>query len=345
LNLLLVALFLLVTERGLHPFAQGVVWGVALTTHITALMLFLLFRPRQNSRSQIGAQLLTFFLGSVVGLLPYVLLPLWRQPTSPVQWGTLDTVSGWWWLVTAQLYRPNAFALTPEWWLPRFMEWSDPLLTALTPLMWPLIILSLWFTGRQSSEKNHSSPAGEGGVRLLLLITTALFYLLFAFFYLPADALVLTGPAWLLLAYALVTVLQRWPNLALILPLGLLLINYPLLNSRENNNLLTEVDNALVDVPEGALLTTAGSPEIFTLWYFQHVEGQRNDLMLVDYQLFAFSWYRDRLKNQYPELSIPAADDWAQFQRDNQRRHPICTISITFPDMKEYVTATSCEDR
>jgi hypothetical protein len=81
-------------------------------------------------------------------------------------------------------------------------------------------------------------------------------------------------------------------------------------------------------MPPDAILLTPGDPTIFTLWYFQHVEGRRPDLVLVDTNLFAFAWYRQRLQGQYPALDGLERDDLENFRRINQARRPVCLASL-----------------
>jgi hypothetical protein len=83
--------------------------------------------------------------------------------------------------------------------------------------------------------------------------------------------------------------------------------------------------------PEGALLLTPGDRTIFTLLYFQRVEGIRPDLRLVDANLFAFDWYRARLKEQYPAVCVPEEDDLIGLQRQNERTRPFCLVGLVAP--------------
>ncbi|MCB9434796.1 MAG: hypothetical protein H6668_22775 [Ardenticatenaceae bacterium] len=85
------------------------------------------------------------------------------------------------------------------------------------------------------------------------------------------------------------------------------------------------VAEIFAQAPANAMLLTPGDATIFTLWYFHHAEQQRPDLLLVDSNLFAFDWYRQRLADQYPQLRQLTHDDLAAFQQANQ---PFCTVQL-----------------
>lgn len=289
----------------------GFFCGLAITAHSTGWLLLplaIILIPKQK--------LVSLTIGLLLGLLPFALLPLLVTPTSPVIWGDLDTIQGWWWLVSSQIYRGYGFSLPPSLWLARLSEWSIPILTQFTWAGIPLIVAA-FFVARAEQRRVY-----------WLLLGTAVLYFIIAFFYHTNDAIIFTLPAWLLLCLLLVPVFQRIGWLAIILPLALILLNFQSNNLKNNHLIRDHVESLLLEVPEKAILETPGDPTIFTLWYIIYAEEQRPDIIPVDSDLFAFDWYRNRLQRLYPELTGLEQDNLVQFRQLNQAKRPYCFASL-----------------
>ena len=84
----------------------------------------------------------------------------------------------------------------------------------------------------------------------------------------------------------------------------------------------------LAQVPTGAIVITPGDATISVLWYLHHVEGIRPDIIVVDQNMFQFSWYRERLQRDFPELRVPEADDLDLFVTSNWLPRPVCWLSL-----------------
>lgn len=316
LNLLLAAAFLwsLLSQR--PSWLAGLLLGLSVTTHLTSLLLLPLavaLTPRSRRRP--------LLLAALLGLAPLLALPLLARGGSPVVWGDPTTLRGWWWLVSAQIYRPN-LTLPATDFLPHLETWS--LLLARQFAWLGLLLLPLATTTRAWRWRR------EGW----LLLTAAL-YVGYALLYNTADAAVHLLPALLLLYLALAHALARIGYAGLLLPLALLLLNYGAVNLRhpaaETADVRALTAETLTAVPRRAIVLTPGDRTIFTLWYFQHVEGWRPDVVLVDRDLFAFDWYRRRLQAQYPDVQVPIADDLPALQRGNAAQRPWCTLSLAPP--------------
>ena len=160
------------------------------------------------------------------------------------------------------------------------------------------------------------------------LASTALLYVAFALAYATPDAAVLLLPAVLLLAILLAPALNQFGPAALLLPLILLLIGYPVRDLSDQPGPRVAAASLLRAAPADALLLTPGDRTIFTLWYFQHVEGLRPDLRLVDENLFAFDWYRARLRASYPDIFVPVGDDLIALRDANNATRPVCAAAL-----------------
>lgn len=304
LNLLFLALFLWALLGKRPSLLTGLFLGVSITTHLTSLFMLplaLWLTPRQG-RLRLGA-------GLLAGLLPLLTIPLLAQSGSPIVWSDPTTFSGWWWLVSGSIYQANVLVLPATQILPRLREWLTLFPLALAGLA--LAGAGSWLYARQGQGK---LAAG--------LLGTAVIYLLYAFTYRQADAIVLILPALLLLTFLLFPVLQQMRGWALLLPLALLLLNFNEQNLRNDVGLRPSVMITLQQAPPDAVVITKGDPALFALWYFHHVEWLRPDIAIVDDNLFAFDWYRQQIQAQNPALTVPAEDDLADFVKTNEAIRP-----------------------
>ncbi|WP_420644285.1 DUF2723 domain-containing protein [Candidatus Leptofilum sp.] len=308
LNLLAVAAFLwaLLGKRPSH--LTGLLLGLSFTTHLTSLFLLplaLLLTP-----TKAWGQLA---VGLAIGASPYLLLPLLADQGSPVIWGNPTTLTGWWWLVSGELYQPNQFALplTEFWarlgsWLPRFG-------LQLGILGWGILV---WY-GRSLRQ-----------IKWLGLVGTAVLYLIYAIFYNTQDAIVLTLPAWLIFSLCLTVALPRTGKWSAILPGLAVLLHLSGQTGANIHNVRAQAEAILNAAPPDAILVTAGDPDIFALWYFHHVEDNREDIILVDNMLFAFDWYRQAVQRHHPTLRALEEDNLTRFETVNGLNRPICRVRL-----------------
>lgn len=308
LNLLLVTAVVWATLTHRPPWLSGLLAGLSSTTHLTSLLLwpFLLWQLPRRSWPQAG-------LGILLGLAPWLTLFWLGQNDSPVIWGDPTTLSGWWWLVSGTLYRPNLFAITLSELGTRLLGW-----------WWLWGLLGLAGLGLALAPTQHKKVMGG-------LWLTAVVYLLYALGYAKPDALVFTLPALLLLHACLPfvweKVWQKLRNTAVVLPLLLLALNWSLVSLASQPSLRPPLQATLAHIPPDRLvLTSGGDRTIFTLWYFQHVEGWRPDLIIIDSDLLAFEWYRRQQQRQYPHLQQLTEDNLAAFTAANA---PLCTLTLT----------------
>jgi hypothetical protein len=323
LNLLLVGAFLwaLLGER---PLAiTGFLLGLSLTTHLTSLFLlplaFALTSPKSWGK---------LVAGTIVGASPYLLLPWLARQGSPVVWGNPTTLAGWWWLVSAKLYQPNQFALPTNAFWPRLGTWLGEFIWQLGVLGWGLLV---WY-GRSWQQKIW------GG-----LVGTAVFYVLYAFLYNTQDAIVLTLPAWLILSICLTPALSKVRTWGLILPGIAVLLHLVGRVGVNIHNIRAQADYLLSAAPPDAILITSGDPDIFALWYFHHVEGKREDIILVDNKLFAFDWYRHTVQQHHPTLRALEEDNLTLFETANQIEQAICQVHFS-PDLAAEPTVDCSQD-
>jgi hypothetical protein len=326
LNSAIVSIFLWSLLGRRSSALTGFLLGVAITTHLTSLLMLpmgLALTNRDRRRF--------FGLGSVLGLLPLVLLPLLAQHDSPVIWGNPKTWAGWWWLVSGHLYRANLGLPQFVNLLPHLSLWSSYLMSQFALIGWLFVIIGV-------------AVNQLGSRRTIWLLATATFYAVFTLVYGTDDASVILLPALLLLTPLLAAGLARIGRWSLLLPLLLLILNFQPQNLRYEQPIRPLLEATLQEAPQNAILLTPGDQSIFMLWYFQQVEGQRPDLILVDTNLLAFDWYRERLGTHYPTLEGLAQDDLIKFQNLNAEQRPLCTISVASTEFELPTLIDRCEN-
>lgn len=308
LNLALLAAFLWALLYGRWPWLSGLLFGLALTTHLTSLLMLPMafaLTPRR--------QWLSLAAGAALGLLPLFLLPLFASLGSPVIWGDPTTLNGWVWLISGRLYTPNL----------RLPENAGISLAALD-LAQLLLRQWLWVGWLFVAAGLITGPFTRSQ-RLWLPLTTV-FYIIFTFLNQTEDAAVLLLPALLLLSHLLSAGLKLIGPLAPLLPAALLLSGFASQNLRHQPQVRPSALDIFAAAPPSALLLTPGDSSIFALWYFQHVEGLRPDIALVDANLLGFDWYRTRLAAHYPEMLNLETYDPEQFRAANAQERPFCDV-------------------
>ena len=91
-------------------------------------------------------------------------------------------------------------------------------------------------------------------------------------------------------------------------------------------------ESIINQAPTDAILISSNEQELFTLWYLQHAEGQREDLITLSTDIFQFDWYRQRLQQRHPSLRQLHIDNLDAFVSDNNRFRPICEVSFSDPE-------------
>jgi hypothetical protein len=258
----------------------------------------------------------------LLGLLPFLLLPLLAQGNSPIVWGNPTTIKGWWWLVSGAIYHPNQFAFTDFSVVAKAQEWVRIFATQISWAGYFLLLIGLVVAFQQRSDRYVRW-------QMAMLLATAVSILFYAFATNTIDSVVLTLPAILIICLLLVPALKLFKWFALALPLLLLLLNFSTMNLRHDPGIRPYAEQLLSDLPANAIVITDGDPALFALWYLHISEGQRPDIAIVDNHLFAFDWYRERLHQTYPDLIVPQADDFEKLQTEQVQERPFCHVNIT----------------
>lgn len=314
--LLAISLWILLQRVSMkRAIAGGLFLGLSITMHLTSwlmLPLALFLVPRSYWKG--------LFAGLLIGLSPFLLLPLFADSTSQVAFGRTQTLSGWWWYVSASLYRPNLMSLAPDNWLPRLAGWASSFLQQFAWFGLPLLALG-FFAAR---GKNRSL--------YLAIFASSILYAIYSFGYRTDDAALFFLPGILLLAILLVFGMKSLGRASLALPLLLVALNFGGQSLRDDGPIREAAERFLDRLPASAIVVTPGDQSASALWYFQQVEETRTDVVLVDTNVFQFDWYRERLKLQNPHLKGLQEDDLVGFVNENRIVRPVCSGSLVDPE-------------
>jgi hypothetical protein len=307
--------------------ALGLLSGLALGNHLTILALapmvaVVLLQERGRRRA-----LVTFVLALAAGLLVTLYLPLAASTSPPVNWGDPQTLDGFLWLVSGQLYRPFVFAA----------GWPDVLarLQAWVGLVWQNFLpwgVALALAGLLLLAERRRTLA------VATLASLAL-GLIWSLAYDTTDSYLALLPGWVLIAIWIGVGLQaaahRWAGAgawgsALILALCGALILVPLVRywpaqdlsqDRQAEDFMAAV---LATAEPAALVVTAGDRATFSLWYGRYGLGRRPDLAPVSRDLWGLESYRRTVGHTHPDLAGPQPPaDWPTFLATAALQHPI----------------------
>jgi len=270
--------------------------------------------------------------GMAIGLLVYLILPLRALSNPPVNWGNPVTLENFLWLVSGQMYAGYAFGVSEAQALARIPVWAGLFSAQFGFLGLLLGLLGLIYC--------RPLP-----LRVYLVTGwMALAYTVFSIGYHSYDAEIYLIAVFLALsiwiglgAAGLMDFLSRrarWPGIVAGILLcayflGFAALNLPKVDASQDHAAETYGRAILETAPPQALLFTSEDETTFTLWYFQFVLHERNDLAVVDTRLISFAWYRHMLRTGYPALSVPEHEGVTvayEFVAANESR-PVCESS------------------
>ncbi|MCI0475082.1 MAG: DUF2723 domain-containing protein [Anaerolineales bacterium] len=333
---LCVALVLLFSLRVGSPrgaFALGLVWGIALGIHLTALFLvpLVVWSLWRAHRAIASPRLwLAFITGTLLASLQWF-YPVWRAGRGAITWGDPTTLQGWWWLVSGALYRDYLFAVPFDAWLGRIAFFLNALLVGLGP-----ILCALAFVGWRQIAREDRGKA-------IVWSATIFAYIVFAIGYNSADSISLAIPAVMIFCVGIgagVALLfgalrARFGNRAVAIGwIGLfvevalmLMLNWRAISLADDRAAILFGEQVLNQLPPAAIVVTQDDCATFALWYFRYVLGQRPDAIVIDRDLMAFEWYQaqvgmtparlERLVNRQESGSPPVC--WIVNCCDNAR--------------------------
>jgi hypothetical protein len=356
LNALLVALLILFvilysqTQERSWLWATALAMGLGLSNHFSVLLfvpgtLFLILRRRRPQPAAcLGA--VVFFL---LGLSPYLYLPLRSAQHPPLAWGDPHTWSGFWWTVSARIYGEYLLGLPLAYLPARITTWLDMLRQQFTWLGLALGLAGLW----ELWESNRPW--------LVFSLTSFGAVVLYSVTYDTTDSYVYLIPSYIIFAvwvaygawYLLREIWLTWgtrkrdragngsrliwvASLCLfLLPALVARTNLPAVNLSADRQAYEYASQVLASTPPDAVVLADTDAHIFSLWYVRYVVATEPTAAIVAEGLFQYRWYRDALRREHPQLVIPDSDDDAHAQI-------FAFLDANLPQRPIYLT--DCED-
>ena len=324
-----------------RPLLLGLAFGLGLTHHLTLALfapLVLAAGTRWAKAQSVQRVITRVFIGLLIGVLPLAYLPLTAH--AQVGWGDASTPQGFWWLVSAELYRGYVFALPAAWIGSRIAAVAHTLASGFT---WVGVAVGLWGLG-----KLWERDKWLGGASLLSgLMLTA-----FAVDYNTTDSEVYLIPAlvvfavWLGVGWGAVMassqrlVVRRGALVVMLaVPVFVLARNWSAQDLHADRAARNFVDGVMSQAPTQAIVVTSQDRHTFALWVGVLVEQRRSDLAVVDQDLLGYDWYRARLRRNFPDLSVPQTSRGVGEVAAANLSRPICRPAETPP------TWVLCEDK
>ncbi len=277
----------------------------------------LLRRPRHLAAC-VGAGLL--------GLVPYVYLPLASRTDPRLDWGNPETAGGFLDVVLRRDFWHRAWMESPADWLPIAGDYFASLGQELAWAGAALAVLGAALGWRRQCLPPSLPPRGRWPVLLPLLAMAANLWavgvhgsrsdiFIWHRYYIPSYVM-----AALLAAFGVEIAVRRWGRraaaAALLVPLALFVLGYPRYD-RSRFRVAEDFSRTLLDsLPPGAHLSASDDNILFVLIYLHLVEGVRPDVDLImqgvgDAELgqLRFDPDTDPLYfTHYPNWSLPALD-------------------------------------
>lgn len=311
--------------------------GLTFSNHTTSLMLLpiLIFLVMLEDRHFLlnGKRLLAGAGFLILGLLPYLYLPIASARNPKMDWGNPQNWTNFLRTVTRHQYGLGG-GRTLEKFLAQFGAYIDLLLEQWFPLLLIFALLGLFALWAYRQIYAYF-------LLIFLLFAAPLTTYLTDFEVNVRDPFVAAEnkalvsvfyiPSYLCLAllmgvgmfYAAAFFNQLWKGkrpgeyalaaLIALAPLALAYPNYQKLDMSRYYFAEDYAENIFRVTEKNALLLVNWDPFYFPLNYYQFVEGRRPDLMVLDQELLRRSWYIQWLKDHYPELVRSAAREVEEF--------------------------------
>ncbi|MBU0703945.1 MAG: DUF2723 domain-containing protein [Chloroflexi bacterium] len=287
------------TPRGNRMLAMtlGVIWGLSLGNHLTALfcaplVILALWRLGRSGLWGMG--------GLVLGLLVYLYLPLRAAAEPPINWGNPCTLARFWWMISGGPYHQFVFSLPQAHLVQRLLAWLN-----LPAQQFGWIGLPVMAFGIAALLAVDSPLLGA-------TVATVALGSGFAIGYDTADSYLYLIPSvvclglWLGLGLDwLIEALRarvRWAwgaaVLAILLPLAMGILRVPTVDLSADQTAETFKTAILAPAHPQAVLLSQEDVSTFAIWYFQYGLRYRQDVVVIDLDLLGYEWYVAQLARQ-----------------------------------------------
>ncbi|MEM7031523.1 MAG: DUF2723 domain-containing protein [Chloroflexota bacterium] len=308
--------------RSKQPILLGLCFGLACGVHLTIVFLIPLLIGLGGKK--IKDMWVSILGGFILGLLIFAYLPL-RSGQGAITWGTPHTASGFFDLVSGQIYQGYLFDVPPQFVGSRLLGVGS-YLTEVGILGILFFIVGTRWVWHNDKNTLYWSALSAGS------------YAIYAIGYRTADSYVYLMPIFVFIGIAvglgikvLITNISSilWYRIVIGVILGWSLLIGILRGQQitlyQDDTATRFLEQVLTEAPENAVLLTYEDKHTFTLWYGHHVLTQRTDIAIVDTGLVTFDWYRNDLRRHYPHLTdLPQLADIFNQQADYG--YPLCAV-------------------
>jgi hypothetical protein len=335
LNLAVVIAFLLMLvhrwrdpESDRYLYAACFFLGLALTTHSTSLILIPLFALHvvRNERASLDRRLLfRGVLAFLAGLTPYLYLPLASLRNPGIDWGNPETPTGLartlfvrhlrfgsWPSIEEYLERLVAYGgLLADQWMPAFLLLAVIGLVALfranRNVFWHTLLLLALSGPVVVLGTNIDVRSPDGSVAVENMAQASVFYI-------PSYAIValLMGVGVYVVARSVAKHAGPRRVTAAAVVLLPLVFAYPTCKTVDMSDFRLAEDyagNLFGVAGRDGLVLADWDPFYFPLVYYQLVELQRPDLVVLDQQLLRHSWYVEQVFDRHPGVGAAASTE------------------------------------
>lgn len=311
--------------------ALGLIFGLALGNHLTAIFLLPVVLAstlsRRGNRWQLDVySLLRRLMWMGAGLLTYLILPLRALSHPPVNWGNPVTLKNFGWLVSAQLYQDEVFRLTLSSLGERILSAAELLLDQFGLVGLIVSSLGLIFFFRSSSLRRDT---------IWILVV----FFAFAIGYATEDSFLYFIPPVMCFAIwfglgadgLMKLISRRYLKLGITLGLAFLIylsalaaFHWPRVDASRDARAERFGQLVMTQMPANTIVFVRGDQAIFSLWYFHYALHQRQDIAVIASDLLHMDWYRDTLKSTYPSLVVSSSLPDAIISANPGR--PVCIV-------------------
>ncbi len=256
--------------------------------------------------------------GLLLGMSFYLRIPLLAAGDGeppPINWGYADNWQGFLWLVSGSAYRGYLFDGSLQSIVSRLAVWANTLATQLTPIGLGLALWGLAYW-------DEAWPKGRT-FALLWILPISVYSLAY---YTRDNEIYLLPVVWLLAllfatgVYALaewleIKVAASWVaylvgGVAISGLITLAIVRAPAIMIHTSDEAEIFLAGAMGAIEPGSIVITQEDAPTFSLWYGNWGSGElqksASDVILVNYALYQFEWYRRLLGELYPH--VPAVD-------------------------------------
>lgn len=305
---------------------------VLLAPGLATLLIGGVVRTRAAAALSFGRIFREFAAGigfAVIGLLPYLYLPIAAAQHPPALWGNPSTLQRFWAVVTRADY--GSFSLVAG---GRHGSVGDNLAAffssmfgAFGPVGVLLAVAGLWWLARRRRTIGAAlvlafAVTGPGFLAYANPPLGGLLSGVFARFYiLPSIPVAITVGcgAWQIATWA-GTLAGRAAGhqprfrLAASASLAALLVlsaaapaagRYASVDQSSNSMTINFVKDLLAPLDHDSILLTEGDTAVLGTWYVQNVEHYRPDIVVIAVPLLYYQWYIDEMRREHPEIVIP----------------------------------------